>query len=435
MAHIDDRWMRRKRGPDGKFLFGPAGKPVMERDPARFGKGKRWRVRYLPDPTGKERNHSFEKKVDAENFMKEVDADILRGTYVDPQAGKITFRKLAEEVIENRTLDPSTREVMKTRLSKHVYPVIGGKEIGRLSQRPSMIQTLVKSMDAHGLAATYIATIMTHVGTVFAVAIDDGLVAKNPVKTSTVVLPKVTRKKLVPWTAGQVVGMGDALPGRYQATVEVGAGLGMRQGEILAFSPDDVDWLRGFVKVRRQIKILGSKLVFALPKYGKVREVPLAETVKLTLSEHMREYEPLKVTLPWKTLDGEAHTVRLFFSCPGNAYGGAIYRDRINELWHAALDQVGIVPAPPKGVKRGHAYRDHGMHMLRHYFASSLLTEGESIQAVAEWLGHTDLAITLRYYAHLMPKSEQRMRTLIDRALRQPTEQDHGPGAAQGATT
>lgn len=406
----------------------------MEKDPMRYGKGKRWRVRYL-DPDDRERNRSFEKKVDAERFKIQVEADVLRGTYVDPDAGKITFRKLAEDVIESRTLDPSTRKVMHTRLTNHVYPVIGSKEIGRLSKRPSMVQAVVKKMESNGLAPSYIGTIMTHVGTVFAVAIDDELITKNPVKTSTVVLPRSTKKKLVPWTAEQVLAMGEALPGRYQAMVAVGAGLGMRQGEILGFGPDDIDWLRGTVKVQRQIKVLSSKLVFALPKGEKVREEPLPESVKLVLAEHMREYEPLTVTLPWRTLDGAPRTARLFFSCPGNAYGGAVYRDRINEIWHAALEQVGIVPKLAAGEKRGHLYREHGMHMLRHYFASVLLTEGESIQAVAEWLGHGDPTITLRVYAHLMPKSDQRMRTLIDRALRRPPGQADGPETAQGAVT
>lgn len=434
MAHIDDRWMRRKRGPDGKPLFTEGGKPAMERDPVRFGKGKRWRVRYL-DPAGEERNKSFDRKADAENFRNEVAADVLRGSYTDPTLGKTTFRKYAEDVIENRSLDPSTRETMGSRLENHVYPAIGKREMGLLARRPTMVQALVKRMEDGGLAPSYISTIMRHVAMVFAVAVEDGVVGKNPVKSSAVVIPKSTREKFVPWTAEQVLGMYDAMPDRYRAMVVAGAGLGLRQGEILAFSPDDIDWLRGVVTVRRQVKILSSRLVFAPPKGDKSREEPLPESVKLTLAEHMRLHEPLDVSLPWKTLDGKPHKARLFFSAPGNAYGGAIYRDRINEVWHVALETAGIVPPLAKGAKRGHEYREHGMHMLRHYFASTLLTEGESIQAVSEWLGHHDPTVTLRVYAHVMPTSGQRMRTLIDRALMRPTDQDHGPVTAQEVVT
>ena len=430
MAHIEDRWLRKARGPDGKILLDRNGKPVLEKGPARYGKGSRWRLRYL-NPDGDERNESFGRKVDAERRRIEVEADVQRGTYIDPDAGKVTFQKYAVEVLADRTLDPSTRETMESRLALHVYPHIGAKEIGRLARRPTMIQALVKKLETAGLAPTYIETIMRHVGTVFAVALDDEVVGRNPLKSSTVVLPNITKKKLVPWTEEQVFAMGEALPSRFQAMVDCGAGLGMRQGEILAFSPDDVDWLRDGVTVQRQIKVLKSRLVFALPKGEKIREEPLPESVKLVLSEHMRRHSPVTVTLPWRRLDGEPHTARLFFSSPGNAYGGALYRDRVNEVWHAALEEAGIVPPIPRGEKRGHAYREHGMHMLRHFFASTLLTEGESIQAVSEWLGHHDPTITLKIYAHLMPKSNQRMRTLIDRALRRPASAADGPLTAQ----
>ncbi len=58
--------------------------------------------------------------------------------------------------------------------------------------------------------------------------------------------------------------------------------------------------------------------------------------------------------------------------------------------------------------------RSTGMHALRYFFASALLDAGESIKAVAEYLGHSDLAFTLRVYTHLMPASERRARRAID---------------------
>jgi integrase len=54
------------------------------------------------------------------------------------------------------------------------------------------------------------------------------------------------------------------------------------------------------------------------------------------------------------------------------------------------------------------------MHALRHLYASVLLDAGESVKAVAEWLGHADPAFTLRVYAHLMPESPQRARRALD---------------------
>jgi integrase len=179
---------------------------------------------------------------------------------------------------------------------------------GCRTRRPSILQQLVKRLEAAKLAPSYIEVIMAHVALVFSVAMEDELIVKNPMKSTAVKLPKVVKKKLVPWTSDQVLDMGDVLPARYRAVVGAGAGLGMRQGEIFGLCPDDVEWLRGTVVVNRQIKLLNGSLIFALPKGGKTREVPLPEGVKVTLAEHMRLFPPIEVTLPWGDLDGEPTT-------------------------------------------------------------------------------------------------------------------------------
>lgn len=428
MAHVEDRWYRKARDENAKILRDEDGKPILEKDPQRYGKGARWRLRYV-GPDGRERNESFGKKSAADRRKVQVEADLQRGTWINPDAGKVTFQAFAEEVITNRTLSPSTREKMRQRLSRHVYPTIGGHELGRLAKRPSILQGLITSLGGH-LAPNTIRTIMAHVQLVFAVAVDDELIGKNPMLSSSVVLPAPTRRKVVLWRQDQVHGVADALPERYRATVDAGSGIGLRQGEIFGLSPDDIEWLTGVVHVQRQVKELNNRLVFALPKGDKPRDVPLAESVKIALSEHMRRFPPVEVTLPWEEVDGEPHTARLFFV---NAHGRPVHPATFLPVWHRALERAGVVPPLKAGEKRGNAYRQHGMHMLRRYFTSVLLAEGESVQAVAEWLGHTDGgALLLRVYAHIMPKSEQRMRRIIDAALRRSAVAAGGPQTAQG---
>ena len=46
---------------------------------------------------------------------------------------------------------------------------------------------------------------------------------------------------------------------------------------MFGLSPDDIDWLRKIIHVRRQVKIVGGRRVFAPPKGGKDRDVPLAD--------------------------------------------------------------------------------------------------------------------------------------------------------------
>ncbi|MEU6583933.1 hypothetical protein [Nocardia sp. NPDC046763] len=44
---------------------------------------------------------------------------------------------------------------------------------------------------------------------------------------------------------------------------------------------------------------------------------------------------------------------------------------------------------------------------MRHYFASMALADGVSIREFAEYLGHRDASVTLRYYAHPVPSSHE----------------------------
>ena len=70
MAHVEDRWEKVAAG-------------VRVRT-SRYGEGKRWRARYL-DADGRERSQTFGRKGDAERFLVAIEADLLRGTYFDPQ--------------------------------------------------------------------------------------------------------------------------------------------------------------------------------------------------------------------------------------------------------------------------------------------------------------------------------------------------------------
>lgn len=64
----------------------------------------------------------------------------------------------------------------------------------------------------------------------------------------------------------------------------------------------------------------------------------------------------------------------------------------------------------------------NGMHALRHFYASVLIDVGESVRAVADYLGHADPGFTLRVYAHLFPASEDRARSALDVALAEDVE-------------
>ncbi|WP_328533686.1 tyrosine-type recombinase/integrase [Micromonospora zamorensis] len=124
-----------------------------------------------------------------------------------------------------------------------------------------------------------------------------------------------------------------------------------------------------------------------------------------SLTEHAEKYSQLSITLPWEDpFSDERVTVPLIFT---TTQRGAIKRATFDgKSWRPAVEAAGIVPT-----------RATGMHALPHFYASALLDAGESIKALAAYLGRSDPDFTLRVYTHLMPASEERTRKLIDALL------------------
>ncbi|MFD0054863.1 tyrosine-type recombinase/integrase [Streptomyces sp. NPDC127168] len=187
---------------------------------------------------------------------------------------------------------------------------------------------------------------------------------------------------------------------------------------------DEFDFEGGWLAVSHQLKRIRGKYVFALPKGGKVRDVPLPAAVATVLRDHAKEFEPVDVTLPWRTPDGPLVTKRLVFS---GVEGRHVRVSNFNDHhWKPALAAAGVTPAADAGARYVSA-REHGMHALRHFYASVLLDSGESIRALSTYLGHSDPGFTLRTYTHLLPSSEGRTRNAVDMLYLASTTRKHPP--------
>ncbi|GII28876.1 hypothetical protein Pmi06nite_23180 [Planotetraspora mira] len=141
-------------------------------------------------------------------------------------------------------------------------------------------------------------------------------------------------------------------------------------------------------------------LVLSPPKRGKVRSVPLPDSVAMHLSAHIADFPPVEVTLPWRVPNGEPIAAALLFT---TSNGRALRRPSFNRTWQTALKNAGI-----------HGGRENGCHALRHTAASAWLGAGVDIRTVAEFLGHNDPGFTLRTYTHLLPDAADRARKAMD---------------------
>jgi integrase len=396
VAHVEDRW----------HVTGPGGGKTRT---ARFGTGRRWRARYL-DPEGRERSKSFDRKADATAFVNSAAAKVDSGTWTDPVLGKITLRDYIWEWAAGQPWDASTRDAYERRIRCHIDPGLGGRTLARLAASPSSVTAWVNGLP---VGAAYAGHILGVLSACLSAAVDDGLIARNPCQARSVRAPRASRAKIVPWTAAQVEAVRAALPERYQAMADIGAGLGMRQGEILGLPADAAEFLRKRVHVRLQVRRIGGTLVFAPPKRGRDRFVPLPRDVAMALAAHMAAFPPVSVTLPWLQPGGGPRTEQLVFT---GLRGHALLPNAVNEdIWRPARIAAGLPDT-----------RDNGMHSLRHHYASTLLAGGVDIKRLAAYLGHHDPAFSLRVYAHLMPDGDELALQAIEAA-----RASHGPVTAQ----
>lgn len=406
-GHVQDRWYKVETGSNGK--------PVKVKTD-RHGTGLRYRARYIgPDGTEKSQSFPDKQKRKAETWLSNIEADMSRGDYIDPEAGKETFEQYAIKWMATQVTDPATRESVEMRLRLHAIPHLGKRPLASFS--PTHLRLWMRTLEDAGLSPAYRRGIFAHVSTVFSAAVEDRIIRTNPCSARSVKAPRLDPRKVRPWPADRVRAMRTALPDRYRALVELAAGCGLRQGEVFGLAVEDVDFLGGVVHVHRQVKLLHNRPVFAPPKGGKERDVPLPESVAFALAGQLTRHPAIEITLPWKTLTGPPVTATLIFS---SAEGLSLNRNRFNHrVWKPALRAAGVPP-----------HRDNGTHALRHFYASVLLDAGESIKALSEYLGHHDPGFTLRTYTHLMPASETRTKAAVDHVFKQEETTADGPETA-----
>lgn len=342
----------------------------------------KWRARYR-DQAGKEHSRHFPRKVDGQRWLDEVTASVVTGQYVDPKAGRVTFRDYAEQWRAGQVYRPSTAELVERALRLRVYPVIGDRPLASI--KPDVVQQLVARLSSTLAPATVTVT-YSYVATVFKSAVRSGLVAKTP--CDGIKLPRVVKTRVVPLSTDEVLSIADAMPDHLRAMVVLAAGTGMRQGELFGLTLDRVDFLRRTITVDRQLLHTGADgYHFGPPKTETSnRVIPLPDSIGRELSAHIAQHP-------------QGDDGLLFVG----GRGAALRRGTFCYVWGRATKQAGL-----DGVV---------FHQLRHHYASLLIRHGESVKTVQARLGHKSAEETLNTYAHLWPDSDDRTRQAVDAAF------------------
>jgi integrase len=198
----------------------------------------KWRARY-GDPEGKERAQHFERKVDAERWLDTKRGELVRGDYIDPDAGRETFKSYAETWRKAQVHRPTTAALVEIDLRLHCYPTFGDRPLSSI--RRSDVQPWVKGR-SEVLAPSTLMVVFRWFATIMRSAVEDRALSSSPCRG--VKPPRRERVQVVPLEVEQVLRLVDVVDERYRGAVVLAAGAGLRQGEVFGLEVRHVDFLR-----------------------------------------------------------------------------------------------------------------------------------------------------------------------------------------------
>lgn len=428
MAEVYDRWHKSRAGKDDKPCPEHTSKTRKLIPSGEHGQGKRWQVRWR-DASGKQRKENFDKKADAETRAATVKADLDRGLYVDPAAGKESFRAVAERWRTSAVHRSTTASRVERGLRNHVYPTFGDRPVASI--RASDVQAWIKDR-AQVLAPSTLEVTYAYLITPLRTAVRDRIIASNP--CDGIRLPRQRKAEVAPLHERAVRALIDVAAPRFRALYLLAASSGLRQGELFGLEVDCVDFLRREVKVRQQLidPDDGAPYLGEPKTHESYRTVPLTKAAVDALAAHLEQFPAPEVKIEDRTdpRKPRERTARLLFV---NQYREVVRRGAWSQVWarshrhankalaeaydtaHAAWVRSG----KPEGGKpvRAEVPKGASLHDLRHFYASLLIKHRENVKTVQKRLGHSKPSITLDTYTHLWPDDEDTTRAAVEAVL------------------
>lgn len=212
-------------------------------------------------------------------------------------------------------------------------------------------------------------------------------------------LPRVEQKEIKPLSEEQLPLFLDAIEGHcHEYIYKVALFTGMREGEVLGLMWDCVDFSRGTITVKRQLRReqkKGGKYYLSTPKNGKARTIaPAPEVMELLQRQKARQDEQkLKAGEVWMD-SGFVFT---------NGIGDRLSYRTVYSCFKRIVAQIGTPSTR--------------FHDLRHTFAVMSLQAGDDIKTVQNNLGHHTAAFTLDVYGHVTDQMKHESASRMQRYI------------------
>ncbi len=331
-------------------------------------KGVRYDVR-LRKPDGTPYSTTFRTKREAERFQAKELTDRDQGTWIDPQAGKITFQQWADEWYSTMTHSwrPSTAARHRAALDEHWIPRLGPVRLSSISSR--MIQQAINELSKELRSST----IRSYYGTLrglLADAVEADLIGRSPCRGIKLPSAQVAARRLV--TPIELHELADAIGPRWRCLIYLGGVMGLRFGEAVALTRSGVDTDAATIQISHTVSEVKGHLRIGPPKTAaSFRTLSLPKALAVELDRHLEVCTPGGPESP------------VFQDDDGGYVRRSNFRTRV---WLPALEAAGL-----QGLT---------FHGLRHSAATAWIAQGVDARTVQHLLGHSDPRLVLRLYAH-----------------------------------
>ncbi len=281
-------------------------------------------------------------------------------------------------------LKKSTRGTTSSLIDCHLVPYFGDRDLRDVT-RADLLAFATQKVE-EGKSPKLVGNVLGILRRVMNLAMQEGLLENNVASKLGEIVGRLERsqasevRQVDSWTREEVIAILDLArekEPRAYPVLHVLLSSGMRRGEALGLQWRDIDWSRHKIHVRRS-RVRDRT---GTPKSGRARQVDMSRQLEAVLRALQAERRRQR---PWRDADGW-----LFTSRDGQMPIGETVFKRSWKRLRRHFAQRGIRPLT--------------LHSARHTWATLALRAGKSLRWIAEQLGHSDPAITLRIYAHVLP--------------------------------
>ncbi|GAA2457005.1 site-specific integrase [Actinomadura vinacea] len=328
----------------------------------------RWQARYR-SPDGERFNApmTFATKREANRWLTLKAAEIEKGEWIDPDAGKILLGDWGARWLESvrPSLKPKTYASYLSLFTTQIKPKFGDSAL--TSIRPIRVSEWVAEMNARGLSASRIRQAHVVLALVMETAVTNELIRVSPCAGTK--LPRLVVHDPVILTRVQVENLVKAAVAPHDLLVEIMAYAGLRVGEAFALRRKSIDLDAGAIRVTETLVEISGKTSFGTPKDHQIRDVQIPAFLVRRLRAHLDE------------MAGKSPNALLFVNKRGNALHYNAWR---TWKFDPAVEKAGLDGVTPHDLRATHA---------------SWVADEFGVLAAGRRLGHSNTTITTRHYA------------------------------------